>query len=446
MYNTISIRFFFIGIISLVMSAVFFVTIPTAHAASASVAVWWPAANAQVSGVQPFKAVVNGLPVNSYHMYWQVDGGQLNSMSDNSTDSPHKEASVDVSSWRWSATGKYTVTFVATDNNGSVLSSVSEQIMANAPATQVAVPTPVVASPALVVAAAPRSVSVTASPLYVNPNSSAATQAAAWRQSRPADAASMDMLAAQPTATWLGNWNSNVSGDVQSIMSKAAQSNTTPVFVAYNIPGRDCGGYSAGGTSASQYGAWIQSVASGIGSGNAIVVFEPDALANITCLSSSAQSERLNLMNNAIATLKANAKTKVYVDAGHAGWVDANTMASRLQQAGIARADGFSLNVSNFDSSSTEIPYGTQISQAMGGKTHFVIDTSRNGNGPDGSNWCNPSGRAIGARPTLSTGTPLLDADLWLKTPGESDGNCNGGPNAGNWWADYALGLVKNAH
>ena len=34
---------------------------------------------------------------------------------------------------------------------------------------------------------------------------------------------------------------------------------------------------------------------------------------------------------------------------------------------------------------------------------------------------------------------------LWIKQPGESDGTCNGGPNAGQWWADYALGLAQRA-
>ena len=81
----------------------------------------------------------------------------------------------------------------------------------------------------------------------------------------------------------------------------------------------------------------------------------------------------------------------------------------------------------------------------MGGK-HFVVDTSRNGLGPtpDGQ-WCNPPGRALGAAPTLETGDPAADAFLWIKRPGESDGACNGGPSAGTWWADYALGLARRA-
>jgi Cellobiohydrolase A (1,4-beta-cellobiosidase A) len=94
---------------------------------------------------------------------------------------------------------------------------------------------------------------------------------------------------------------------------------------------------------------------------------------------------------------------------------------------------------------SDNITYGTAISSSVGGK-HFVIDTSRNGLGATAdSQWCNPDGRALGTAATTTTGNSLVDAFLWLKRPGESDGTCNGGPNAGGWWADYALGLAQRS-
>ena len=37
------------------------------------------------------------------------------------------------------------------------------------------------------------------------------------------------------------------------------------------------------------------------------------------------------------------------------------------------------------------------------------------------------------------TGEPLVDGYLWLKRPGESDGACNGGPKAGDFWTDRAI-------
>jgi endoglucanase len=81
-----------------------------------------------------------------------------------------------------------------------------------------------------------------------------------------------------------------------------------------------------------------------------------------------------------------------------------------------------------------------------------VIDTSRNGNGapPGGAGvneWCNPTGRALGRAPTTSTGVAGVDAFLWVKYPGQSDGACRAGePAAGTWWPSYALALARAAH
>ena len=66
----------------------------------------------------------------------------------------------------------------------------------------------------------------------------------------------------------------------------------------------------------------------------------------------------------------------------------------------------------------------------------FVVDTSRNGQGPwtppagvypDPQDWCNPPARGLGTRPTAATGVPGLDAYLWVKVPDESDGSCTRG-------------------
>jgi endoglucanase len=136
----------------------------------------------------------------------------------------------------------------------------------------------------------------------------------------------------------------------------------------------------------------------------------------------------------------------VYLDAGNAHWQSAATMAARLRQADVAQARGFSLNTSNFDTTSSETTYGEAIAKSLGTGAHFVIDTSRNGQGraPEGA-WCNPPGRGLGETPTANTGNSLIDAYLWVKMPGASDGTCNGGPSAGQWWPEYALGLAERA-
>ncbi|MFI2298947.1 glycoside hydrolase family 6 protein [Actinacidiphila glaucinigra] len=50
-----------------------------------------------------------------------------------------------------------------------------------------------------------------------------------------------------------------------------------------------------------------------------------------------------------------------------------------------------------------------------------------------------PPDRALGTAPTVRTGSPLLDAHLWVKRPGESNGACRGAPPEGHWRAAYAL-------
>ena len=281
--------------------------------------------------------------------------------------------------------------------------------------------------------------------LWVDPASHARVTADAWRASRPADAAQLDKVAAQPQARWIGNWNADVRSDVDAATTRILADGALPVFVAYNIPQRDCGGLSGGGssTSATAYRSWIDGVAAGIGGRRAAVILEPDALAGMDCLSTADQQLRTDLLAYATRALRGTGTIAVYLDAGNPGWQSPATMASRLAQAGIALAQGFALNVSNFVGTAENIAYGQQISALAGGK-HFIVDTGRNGLGSNGD-WCNPAGRALGARPTTDTGNRLVDAYLWVKAPGESDGNCGGATSAGIWMPEYALGLAQRA-
>jgi endoglucanase len=287
--------------------------------------------------------------------------------------------------------------------------------------------------------------------LYVDPDSDSAAaehQAAAAGQS--ANAALLAKIASQPSAKWFGDWSyghGSTQGDVNWWVSTAAAAGAEPVIVSYDLPWLDCGGYSAGGASSpAAYESFINQMVAGLAGRRAVIIVEPDALAEVSCLSASEQASYYQLLNYAVDNLTTDPLAAVYLDSGNATWQSAATMASRLQQAGIAKARGFSLNVSNFDTTSSEIAYGTAIDAALGGNSHFVIDTSRNGKGPaPGNAWCNPPGRGLGTPPTANTGNPLVDAYLWIKDAGESDGTCNGGPNAGTFWTSYALGLASNA-
>lgn len=254
---------------------------------------------------------------------------------------------------------------------------------------------------------------------------------------------------------WYGNWTPNPAGVVGDLVGQAKTAGELPLLVAYNIPGRDCGSYSSGGAGNSAgYRTWIQSFAQGIGNRPAIVVLEPDALAQVDCLNAADQNARIADIAYAVDLLKTQTGASVYIDGGNVGWKSAAEMAGLLKRAGVANATGFSLNVSNFKLSAESAAYGDQIvgllqQQGVAG-ARYVIDTSRNGRGPANTgelSWCNPQGRGLGARPTTAPAAGTHnDAYLWIKTIGESDGECGRGePAAGQWFPSYAQMLITNA-
>lgn len=382
--------------------------------------------------------------------------------------------------------------------------------------------------------------------LYATPRGSATEaqrQVSLLRaQGRTLLAIQLSTMLAAPTATWVtGGTTASVTTRVRDTTTSAAARGQVPVLAAYNLPFRDCSQYSAGGaTSVAAYKQWIDAFAAGIGTRPALVIVEPDGLGIIPWYTSvegkqdwcrpggapqqTAAADRFAMLNYAVDKLSSLPRATVYLDGGHSGWLGVGDAASRLVRAGVEKADGFFLNVSNFETTEKQLSYGTWMSKCIHyatnraegawrvgrytdcasqyypaspgdtstwGKTdawyatnvdaaagapsavrplrHFVVDTSRNGRGPwtppsgsypDAQTWCNPPGRGLGYRPTTATGHPLADAFLWVKVPGESDGQCSRGltnaagvdpawrrvdPPAGAWFTEQALDLLRNA-
>ena len=364
------------------------------------------------------------------------------------------------------------------------------------------------------------------------------------------DAALLGRMLATPQAVWFDGVTTEqqpqtplqVEMQVRQTLFAAALERAVPVLVAYNIPGRDCDQYSAGGALDEQaYEQWISGFAEGIGYRKAVVVLEPDALGNMPsdCLANNpslnstnypfTDAERLAEVNYAVSSLEPDPNVSVYLDGTHSAWQSVGTIAQRLVEAGVQGAQGFFLNVSNYQYTANNIEYGTWISDCIayaiaispgnygncpnqywnGGPsgteiatllgaytgvalspygvwsdstttvdlntsginarfasmlgtvaatTHFVIDTSRNGQGPndmgtyaatpynqpssvittlEAGNWCNPPSSGLGLAPTANTGVPLVDAYLWVKIPGESDGECDMAGGVRAW--DYTV-------
>jgi endoglucanase len=243
-------------------------------------------------------------------------------------------------------------------------------------------------------------------------------------------------VALNPAAYWLVGGDPGRAG---SIVDEGGDQYS--VLVAYNIPDRDCNGESQGGAgSEAEYQGWIDGIASSLAGKQAAVILEPDALA----LSCGESTERL--ISYAVDSLRQNPGVAVYIDGGHSSWVAAGEMANRLRAAGIERATGFAVNVSNFQPTDALINYGRELSGLLAGKP-FVIDTSRNGRGARGAEWCNPAGAGLGEAPTTATGNDAVHAFLWVKRPGESDGSCGqcASTPAGQFCTSYALELAQNA-
>jgi endoglucanase len=285
---------------------------------------------------------------------------------------------------------------------------------------------------------------------YVNPGSITALNInASCSAYYPGSSGLIALLASKPQGVWFGNWDTNVEAAAAYTASQASSQGTVPIMVAYNIPIRDCGGYSSGGApSASAYQTWITQFAQGIGRAKVVVILEPDAVSQLNlpgCLTRSEASQREGLLSYAVQQLKSLApEASVYIDAGYGGdGLPAATIASQLDQAGVANAAGFSLNVSNYVSNGINTTYGQQISALIGGK-HFVIDTSRNGLATANGVWCNPPNQGAGVLSEgFSSGT--IDGYLWVQNPGVSDGACNGETSAGVFDLLQACTLAHNA-
>jgi endoglucanase len=278
--------------------------------------------------------------------------------------------------------------------------------------------------------------------LYVDPNSQAAT----WVEANAGTAEAeliKERIAEQPAGKWFGAWSGDITKAVDDYTTAAADAGKVPVLVAYNLPGRDCGGQSAGGAaSPTEYAQWIKGFAGGLENRRAVVVLEPDSLAMLDgCLDAAGQQTRLDMLASAVAALQSE-NVWVYLDAGHSNWVPADEMARRLTGAGVEKAHGFALNVSNYNPTGDEVAYGKELQGKLGTSKPFVVDTSRNGNGSKDGEWCNPSGTKIGPAPQAGEGAEML---LWLKAPGESDGDCGAGTgtSAGQFSPDLAEQLIK---
>ncbi len=257
------------------------------------------------------------------------------------------------------------------------------------------------------------------------------TQALRWQQANDADW--LDPITRQPQARWLNGF-----ADLDALpayLAAARKQKALPVVVAYAIPNRGCSNYREGlpygdyerpTPRPDSYAAWTKQLVKRLGPTRAVVVLEPDALP-ADCF----DDERATSLAGAVRDLTA-AGHHVYIDAGHSSWRPSGEIAQRLLRSGVDRAEGVSLNVSNRYPTWSAADFGEELSELVGGRD-YIVDSSRNGSTATSADpaslsndWCNRPDQGLGVQ---AVGTPdarrwpHLAAQLWIKLPGESDGN-----------------------
>lgn len=296
---------------------------------------------------------------------------------------------------------------------------------------------------------------------YVDPNSAPAKAARHYVRSRPAWAGLLRKIAGEPDAHRFYMWNmgSNVAGQVAHYLeaTQKDQPGTTVMLSTYSLVHGKCG-FTATPAIQARYDNFIQQVAAGIGNNHVVFLLELDSLITAPCLNHQKLAIRDAELQYAVSVLEADPHVVVYLDGGAADAASPGRQAEFLRQAGVSQAQGFFLNSTHFDWTTSTLKYGQKISKLLGG-THFLINTGENGRGPlrpknrvkhGNEVLCNPPGRGLGPlslsnRIGQTTGYAAADGLLWFSNPGGSGGKCvRGAPPTGVYWPAYAVMLAKN--
>ncbi|EIW60188.1 cellobiohydrolaseII [Trametes versicolor FP-101664 SS1] len=345
--------------------------------------------------------------------------------------------------------------------------------------------------------------------VYLSPYYSAEIASAAAAVTDSSLKAKAASVANIPTFTWLDSVAKvpdlgTYLADASSIQTKTGQKQLVPIVV-YDLPDRDCaakasnGEFSIADGGAEKYKDYIDQIVAQIKQFpdvRVVAVIEPDSLANLVT--------NLNVQKcaNAEATYKASVTYALqqlssvgvyqYMDAGHAGWLGwpaniqpaATLFAEMFKSANSSPfVRGLATNVANYNALTAASPdpitqgnpnydeshyinaLGPMLKSA-GFPAQFVVDQGRAGQQnlrQQWGDWCNIKGAGFGTRPTTSTGNPLIDAIIWVKPGGESDGTSNSSsprydstcslsdatipaPEAGTWFQAYFETLVSKAN
>lgn len=211
-----------------------------------------------------------------------------------------------------------------------------------------------------------------------------------------------------------------------------------------------------------------------------VLVIEPDSLPNLAtnmanprCGSPATVNAYRTGISYAVDQIATHTpQVTMYLDAAHGGWLGwDNSMDVFIETMTkldvLSKVKGFATNTANYQPVGIQCPYydycrgganagapccedpcdlitqynygnnelnyvlflhNKTVEAVPGFDPTFIIDTGRNGvvnMRKSCSNWCNIRNAGVGRNPTTDTKVAIVDAYLWLKTPGESDGCTN---------------------
>lgn len=291
---------------------------------------------------------------------------------------------------------------------------------------------------------------------YVFGNQSTAGQTAArYQHSHPAWSKAFNLLANTPGSGSMRFWMWNqptksIASTAEKWLADAEQRQpgTTVQMTGYNL----VHGNIAPSKIKSRYEQWITQLAHGIGNFRVVFYLEEDALITMPRVSPAQRKVREQEIAYAVKALEQDPHVVVYIDAGASDTlISPKQYARMLTASGVKQAQGFFVNSTHNEWSTTEMHFGQQISRDLGG-AHFVVQSGTNGRGPHLNphpktqgveNLCNAPGLGLGPL-TWNTGYKDVDGLLWFANVGfTANIACHDGePGLAKFWPSYAYGIV----
>jgi endoglucanase len=257
----------------------------------------------------------------------------------------------------------------------------------------------------------------------------------AYRAATGPDRRLLGLIALRPRVRWFGAWypGADASRTIRDYIANVTHGNPdvlSQVAVFRLVPweGGACRRLPTVAQRAS-YKRWIQAFATGIGSARVAMILQPD-LPFALCTPGHSILP-LHEVAYAARVFSALPHTTVYIDVGAADWPTVTQAVRLLRTAGVADTRGFALNATHYDSTASEIAFGSQVVRALAAahipNRHFVINTAANGrpftyqqyHGPDFDNASVCRSRT--ARRCVTLGIPptwrVADARWGLPAP-----------------------------